>query len=225
LPARAAPLRHALRAATAGGVALDLSLATSGGRVGAGVAVVDGERFAFDEVGGGVDEEFALADPRELRIAPVPRLLLLGSGPETPPLLAATRRLGWQVTVCEHRERWQRFAEGSGVDSLQRDGIDALPALLATSRFDAALVMNHHFELDARALRALADADVSYIGLLGPAARRDELLADIGEDTATRLHPRLRAPVGLALGGEGAEAIALAIAAELQQVFAQGSRD
>lgn len=224
LPARAAPLRHALRAAMAGGAVLELSLATSGEQVGAGIAVVDGERFWFDERGAGVDGELALADARDVRIARVPRLLLLGSGPETPPLLAVTRRLGWQVTACEHRERWQRFAEVAGVDSLQREGIDALPTLLATVRFDAALVMNHHFELDSRALRALADAQVDYIGLLGPAARRDELLADIGDGAATGLRTRLHAPVGLPLGGEGAEAIALAIAAELQQVFAQDSR-
>ena len=81
--------------------------------------------------------------------------------------------------------------------------------------------MNHHFELDARALQALAAASIPYLGLLGPVARRDELLAEIGDALGARLRDRLHAPVGLPLGGEGAEAIAIAIAAELQQTFAR----
>ena len=63
-------------------------------------------------------------------------------------------------------------------------------------------------------LRALAATTVPYVGLLGPAARREKLLSDLG--TAARaLRGRLRAPVGLALGGRSPESIALAIVAEL----------
>jgi xanthine dehydrogenase accessory factor len=68
-------------------------------------------------------------------------------------------------------------------------------------------------------LRFCADGP-AYVGLLGPIARRDALLAELGA-AAERLRPRLHAPVGLDLGGSGPEAIALAIAAELQQVFAK----
>jgi len=78
------------------------------------------------------------------------------------------------------------------------------------------LVMNHNYELDARCLRLLAESSAGYVGLLGPPARRDALLTEIGDIAATQLEPRLYAPVGLRLGGEGPEAIALAIAAQLQ---------
>jgi xanthine dehydrogenase accessory factor len=218
LTPKSSPVRHALRAAAAGDHDVALSLAIGVDRVGAGVAVVGEQRFAFDEHGTAIDDEVALSDALDVRIARAPRLLLLGAGPETPPLLALARRLGWHTTLCEQRERWLRFADGAGVDALHRDGVD----LPEAGRFGAALVMNHHFDLDARALRALATTPIPYVGLLGPAARRDELLAEIGEDVAARLHGRLHAPVGLPLGGEGAEAIAIAIAAELQQTFVRG---
>ncbi len=79
--------------------------------------------------------------------------------------------------------------------------------------------MTHQASADLEALRTLATLPVPYVGLLGPPARRDELLAMLEPEARTSLLPRLRAPVGLPLGGEGPEAIALAIAADLQRFF------
>ncbi|HEU4662745.1 MAG TPA: XdhC family protein [Dokdonella sp.] len=222
LPASVAPLRRALRAADALDVELVLDLVGSGDRLGSGEARAGDECHRFDERGAPVDDDAFAAD-RHVRIAPAPRVLLLGAGPETRPLLVLTRLLGWRVELAEHRERWLRFAADSGVDAEYRDGPDGLAAVLAATRFDAALVMNHNLDLDARGLRALAATAIPYVGLLGPAARRDELLAEIGA-ARDALLPRLHAPVGLRLGGEGAEAIALAIVAELQQEFARAAR-
>ena len=150
-----------------------------------------------------------------------PRLLLLGAGPETRALLHLTSMFGWQVELIEHRARWLRFAEACAIDRIHREGPAALRALLAGSRFDAALVMNHHFDLDARGLTELAHSDIAWLGLLGPAARRDAVLEDIGSESASLLQDRLHAPVGLDLGGEGAQTIALSIVAQLQTEFSR----
>jgi xanthine dehydrogenase accessory factor len=224
LSPKASPLRCALRAAITDDLDLELALVTGDARTGAGCAVVGEQRFAFDECGAPVDDDATPDYACRLHVARAPRLLLLGAGPETPPLLALARRLGWRVELAEHRERWLRFAATAGVDAEHRDGPDELGAILARARFDAALVMNHNLDLDARSLRALAASQVPYIGLLGPPARRDALLAEIGNGDSVKLGARLRAPVGLPLGGEGAEAIALAIMAELQQTLAHASR-
>jgi xanthine dehydrogenase accessory factor len=81
--------------------------------------------------------------------------------------------------------------------------------------FDAAVVMSHNLVADGRYLAALATSAIPYVGLLGPAARRERLAAELGP-LAEALRPRLRAPVGLDLGGGTPEAIALAIVAEIQ---------
>ncbi len=226
VPARDSPLRDALRDAQAAGCGLALALDAATDAPGGGVAIVatqaPARRHAFDRRGApgpGVDH----ADVH-LAISRTPRLLLLGAGPETPPLLQLSHLLGWRVDLAEHRERWIRHADGCGIDQLHRDGPDALPGLLERERFDAALVMHHNFDLDARGLLHLAASRVAWIGLLGPGARRDELLREIGPEAAGALGTRLHAPVGLALGGEGAEAIALAIVAQLQQRFTQHDR-
>jgi xanthine dehydrogenase accessory factor len=228
IPARVSPLRDALLDAQAAGAGLTLTLVAAGTQLGGGVAIVathaPARRYAFDHRGAAADVSSIDGASVHVTIARTPRLLLLGAGPETPPLLQLSRLLGWQVELAEHRERWLRYAAGSGFDRVHRDGPDALAELLQRERFDAALVMHHNFHLDARGLAFLAASRVGYIGLLGPAARRDDLLREIGAEVADALGARLNAPVGLPLGGEGAEAIALAIAAQLQTRFAQHAR-
>lgn len=147
-----------------------------------------------------------------LEIARPPSVLVFGAGPESPALLPLLRALGWVVTLIERRERWQAHA------ALADTALARSPAqALATARpHDAALVMHHHFELDREALEALASSAIDYIGLLGPARRRDDLFQVLPERARMALAPRLQSPIGLRLGGDGPEAIALSIAAQLQ---------
>ena len=142
----------------------------------------------------------------------LPRLLILGAGPETPTLIPLLRELGWWVCLAERRARWT--GEGSAADSRLRD----MPAAaMSDAAPDAVLVMHHDFELDREALDALAGSAVDFIGLLGPRRRRDDLFKLLTPRQRDALVPRLRSPVGLDLGGRGPQAIALSIAAQLQQ--------
>lgn len=148
-------------------------------------------------------------------IAPPLRLLLLGGGPDARPVAELAAFLGWQVTVVDHRSSYldaRRFpADTRLVESLAADAADAVDL----DAFAAAIVMSHHLDSDLHYLRALASSQVRYVGLLGPAARREKLLGDLG-DPSPRLRARLRAPVGLDIGGRTPEAIALSIIGEVQ---------
>jgi xanthine dehydrogenase accessory factor len=202
-----APLVEALRAFDAGGAALELELREDG----AGRAALDGRRWQWSAT-----FPSATSTAWSLRLAPPPRVLLLGAGPETATLVRYAQALGWRVDAVEQRGRWHdavRFADSRSA-AAPRD----VAALAAGC--DAAIVMSHHYSNDRDYLAALAQVDVAFVGLLGPPARRDALLAELGPDVGARLRPRLHAPVGLRLGGEGPEAIALAIVAGLQQHFA-----
>ena len=83
------------------------------------------------------------------------------------------------------------------------------------SAYDAAVVMTHNFPRDVDILRTLLASRIAYIGLLGPRTRGDELLAELH---ATR-EARIFSPVGLDLGAETPEEIALSIVAEIQAVL------
>ena len=148
-----------------------------------------------------------------------PRLLVCGAGPDARPVVELAAFLAWRVTVVDHRSAYAdaaRFAPGTEVLETRPE---SLTADLQLDRYDAAVVMSHHLDSDLAYLRALAPTRVPYVGLLGPAARRERLLRDLGP-SATPLQRRLRAPIGLDIGGRAAESIALAIVSEIHAVLA-----
>jgi xanthine dehydrogenase accessory factor len=142
------------------------------------------------------------------------RLFVLGAGEDAKPVVTMASLLGWSVTVVDGRAqlaRAERFAEAERV--LATASVAELRAA------DAVVVMTHSYEQDRAFLAGALASDAGYIGLLG-AVHRSSLL--IGE-AATQLGrsvaeccERVWAPVGMDLGGDGAEAIALAVVAEVQ---------
>jgi xanthine dehydrogenase accessory factor len=171
-------------------------------------AVDTGRTCALDDSGAGLR---VLAIP----LALPPRLLLLGGGPDAQPLVDFAGRLSWQVTVYDHRPAYahaERFPQAAQV-LLGRP--EALAQSVEMSGFEAAIVMSHHLPSDLAYLRALSGSSIPYVGLLGPANRREKLLGDLGPQAAAQLHGRLRSPIGLNIGGRAPESIALSIVAEI----------
>jgi xanthine dehydrogenase accessory factor len=149
--------------------------------------------------------------------------MLIGAGAEAPALIGIANRLGWRVIVSDHREALLT-AHGVGADqTLCARPAEALAAL-GSQRLDACIVMTHTAANDREALAALARRADPFIGLLGPPARRDELLAALDPAARAVLTRRLHAPVGLRLGGHGPEMLALSICAELQRFLAAENR-
>ena len=158
--------------------------------------------------------------PWRIHVDTPPALVVFGAGPETPTLLPLLRSLGWVVTLVERRARW--VSQVQYADHAFEVSPQAAMHASGDADFDAALVMNHNFELDREALQALAQTAISFIGLLGPGRRREDLFRVLPAQVREVLGERLRSPVGMALGGQGPEAIALSIAAQLQAYrFAQ----
>ncbi|MEM9385332.1 MAG: XdhC family protein [Pseudomonadota bacterium] len=162
------------------------------------------------------------------------RLLIVGAGPDTVPLLHMARELGWYVTQADHRPgSLAAAAESAPLDHSVQVIPGQLREHLALDSFDAVVIMSHHLVSDRAYLLELALSEVPFIGLLGPAARRRRLLADVTErlanagDRATGLRDaraltaRTHGPVGLDLGARDPAGIALSIAAQVQQFHAR----
>jgi xanthine/CO dehydrogenase XdhC/CoxF family maturation factor len=137
------------------------------------------------------------------------QLLVCGYGPDVPPLVGVATALGWDVTVVDHRQRHP----------------SELAEVVPLTGRTYAVVMSHHFLRDLDYLRALLASDVPYVGLLGPRTRAERLLHALAAQE--RLDPsareRVYGPAGLDIGGDGPDAIALSIAAEVSAV-ASGRR-
>jgi xanthine dehydrogenase accessory factor len=221
--ARGAPFTRALNRLVAVGGALDVGISIESPDPGSGQAVLNGTPWFWGPDGRmGLFQECAATVA--LKIAAPPRVLLFGAGPETLTLNLFTARVGWLLQVLEHRGRWLKFAQAAGVDQVIELPPDEAEEVWREQPVSAAIAMTHNYALDMQHLALCARSDLSYIGLLGPASRRDAMLTDLGPDLASRLNGRLRAPVGLDLGGRGPEPLALAIVAELQQHFANETR-
>jgi xanthine dehydrogenase accessory factor len=147
-----------------------------------------------------------------------PRILILGGGPDAVPVVEFAARLGWKLTVYDHRPAYADAARFPQAERVVSAPAAALPGMLQLADYNAAVVMSHHLPSDLEYLRALAHSSMRFVGLLGPAPRRDRLRGELGSDAAL-LAGRLHAPVGLSIGGRSSAAIALAIVAELQAWF------
>lgn len=194
---------------------LEIDLASGDGALSIGSAL-DGDADRPSSVGALPPGRATLRDGSfAVAAARAPALLLCGAGPDAEPVVRMASQVGWQVTVVDHRPAYVEAARFPGaVRVVTVDAADP-GAVVALDGFDAAVVMSHNLVADGRYLAALAVSDIPYVGLLGPAARRERLYAELGS-LAEALRPRLRAPVGLDLGGATPEAIALSIVAELQ---------
>lgn len=152
-------------------------------------------------------------------IAPAQRLIVLGAGEDVKPLTRVAAELGWTVIVADGRPqqaRAERFPQAHRVlvaSSARQAGVAAS---------DAVVLMTHSFEQDRLLLTELLAIRPRYLGLLG-ARHRSALLMrqaceESGMDFAEAI-ARVHAPIGLDLGGDGPESIALAIASEVQMVL------
>jgi len=148
-------------------------------------------------------------------LKPLPRLLVLGAGPDAVPVVSLADTLGWRVTLVDHRPAYLDRPGFDGAETRVCTRADELAERVSLRTFAAAIVMSHHLATDSRYLAALAGSAIPYIGLLGPAGRRDRLLEQLGA-TADSLRPRLHGPAGLDIGADSPESIALAILAEIQ---------
>lgn len=134
--------------------------------------------------------------PYAFELTPVTRVLALGGGGSDAQVLAdLVRATGWEVAVLRD------------VDEL-RSGKPVIDP------WTAIVVMSHHFERDAAALRVALASDSFYIGVLGPAARTDRLLEAIAQPSS-HTDDRVHAPAGLDIGADTPAEIAASIISEI----------
>jgi xanthine dehydrogenase accessory factor len=144
-------------------------------------------------------------------LPPPPHLLVCGAGDDARPLVAYTADAGFRVTVIDHRPallaaEWFPQASRLVLARPEDQGV-VLPA----AGRSLAVVKTHSLAQDRDWARRLLAAGVPYVGMLGPHARTESILREIGRTGDERVY----GPVGLDLGTDGPRQVALAIVAEL----------
>jgi xanthine/CO dehydrogenase XdhC/CoxF family maturation factor len=153
-------------------------------------------------------------------LPPPHRLYVFGAGPDVVMLVRTAVDLGWDVTVIDPGAQaieTGRFpTEATVISEDPLVGIEDLPIDGRT----AVVLMSHNYPRDRALLERLIPTPAIYIGMLGAASRRDALLSEIDGELRGLAEGRLHAPVGLDIGADRPEEIALSVAAEIAAVFA-----
>jgi xanthine/CO dehydrogenase XdhC/CoxF family maturation factor len=139
-------------------------------------------------------------------------LLIFGGGSDAVPLVQFARALGWRVTVVDVRSAALDPGRVWEADAVIRCNVDQVADRVVISDCAAAVVMTHNFKHDSKLVRWLVSQPLRYLGLLGPRHRAEQVLAGAA---AARLH----SPVGLDIGADNPQEVALAIVAEITAVL------
>ncbi len=157
-------------------------------------------------------------------IPPAIQLLIIGAGNDAQPLVEMASLLGWTITVVDGRPNYatqQRFSKANKIL------ITKPSKILSAINIDeqtAIVLMTHNYNFDVAAFQQLINTNCRYIGVLGPKKKFDKIvdeLNDKGIYIADDILQNIFAPVGLDIGAETSEEIALSIIAEIKAVFSQ----
>lgn len=155
-------------------------------------------------------------------LIPMGKALILGSSEDCRRLAELLDRLGFVVTVADHRPgrlhgegwdraRWQLVEGGWEVARTAcRPDIDTY-IVIATRSHSA----------DLRALKGAVPSPARYVGLVGAVGRAAKLLGELRESGVEPRSGAFSAPAGLDVGAETSEEIALAVTAEILAVRAE----
>lgn len=149
-------------------------------------------------------------------VEPPIHLVVCGGGFDAQPVVSFAANLGWTITVLDQRPdsaQSRRFPEAHRVFAVPH--AKAMEEICFDSR-TAVVIMSHSFAQDLFFLEQSAKFGLRYVGLLGARARTKSLLA---RATAIPSVESLHTPIGLDLGSETPEEIALAIVAEITASF------
>lgn len=159
-------------------------------------------------------------------IQPSVSLIIFGGGFDARPVSEMAKGLGWSVSVtdeCVAHIAPVFFPTADKLSLCQRDFVDRD---FRITPYTACVLMSHNYEYDRDVLRKLIKSDTPYIGILGPLKRfvkmQEEFRNEGIELSPDDIH-RIHSPIGLDIGAETPDEIAVSIIAEIQGKFANRS--
>ncbi|MGL4611256.1 MAG: XdhC family protein [Trueperaceae bacterium] len=148
---------------------------------------------------------------------PPPELAIFGAGHDAIPVASYASKLGFRVTVIDARHAFvtsERFPNAT----LVRTHPSGFAEKISLSPRTYVVLMNHHLERDKESLAFAVNANVPYIGVLGPRSRFERMtkaLEDEGRPLSEKDFANIRNPIGVDIGADTPDEIAVSIMSEL----------
>lgn len=157
-------------------------------------------------------------------VKPLISLVILGAGNDAIPLTKIAAILGWNITVVDGRPNYITMERFSAASKLIVAKPETVLDDIELTEFTAFVLMTHNYNYEFAFLKELLPLHPSYIGILGPKKKLERLLGELEESGTTVTQQNLETihgPVGLDIGSETSEEIALSIVAEIKAVFSE----
>lgn len=155
-------------------------------------------------------------------ISPPIALIIAGAGNDAQPLANIADILGWKITLADGRPTHatsQRFPNATQILITKPEQLLAQVEIDENTAF---VLMTHNYNYDLALLQLLLPTSAPYIGSLGPKKKLIRMLDEMGLNTAEN-QSRVHGPIGLDIGAETAEEIAISIIAEIKAVLSGAS--
>jgi xanthine/CO dehydrogenase XdhC/CoxF family maturation factor len=156
-------------------------------------------------------------------IKPALSIIIIGAGNDVMPVVNMANILGWESTVIDGRANYakkERFASACQVLVAKPEKV---LEQITIDEYTIFLLMTHNYNYDKAMLVQLLQKNVSYIGMLGPKKKRERILDELRHEGIVFTDDQisvLHSPVGLDIGAETSEEIALSILSEIKAMFA-----
>lgn len=154
-------------------------------------------------------------------------LLIFGGGFDAKPVTELAHVLGWNVRVtdeCVAHLVPINFPAANELQSCKREFVDQE---ISITPFTAVVLMSHNLKYDEEVMRQIVGSHAPYIGILGPKKRADKIFNTLKEkykiDISAEQMDRVHAPIGLDIGAETPDEIAMSIISEIQAKFSNRS--
>ncbi|WP_420580826.1 XdhC family protein [Reichenbachiella sp.] len=154
-------------------------------------------------------------------------LLIFGGGFDAKPVTELAHVLGWNVRVtdeCVAHLVPINFPLANELQSCKREFVDQE---IKITPFTAVVLMSHNLKYDEEVMRQIIGSDAPYIGILGPKKRADKIFKTLKDkfqiEITTDQMDRIHAPIGLDIGAETPDEIAVSIISEIQAKFSNRS--
>lgn len=168
-------------------------------------------------------DQFELTAFVELLQPPV-SLIIIGAGNDAFSLIEMTRVLGWQITVADGRPAHASAQRFPNVNQLITGKPADIIKRLVIDKWTVFLLMTHNYKYDLAMMKELLQIKCRYIGTLGPKKRLERMFDELTEEgiiITNQQREMIYGPIGLDIGAEAAEEIALSVLAEIKAVFAE----
>lgn len=153
------------------------------------------------------------------RLGGVKKLVICGCGHVSLPIIKLGHMLGFHVTAIDDRQEFVDRAREAGADKVFCDTFDRVLGEIASDRSTYFVIVTRGHRWDEECLKIICGKPYAYTGMMGSKRRsaivKENLLKEgIDREAVEKIHT----PIGLSIGSETPEEIAVSIMAEIIEV-------